>query len=189
MVHDEPITVQVVGGKDGQPLGRLHLVLIAGYDRSDMKKKLFYEDALTDAHGQVRLSKQMANLPWLQVWVDKKTLCQENPRIASFSVDLMRHDGLSTPNRCGKATVEDRPGLFTVFVKGKGLAPAAPAQTAAPPAVAATATQPAAMAASGATSAAVGAVCSCSCPKKKHRCGPACKSAKTVARGVAWYLR
>jgi hypothetical protein len=51
------------------------------------------------------------------------------PGKASFSVELIRRDGLSAPNRCGTATVEDEPGVFTVFVKEKVKAvhPAAPA--------------------------------------------------------------
>jgi hypothetical protein len=61
----------------------------------------------------------LANLPWLQVWVGKKSLCQTHPRNTSYSVELIRHDGLSAPNHCGTATVENKPGVFTVFVKNK----------------------------------------------------------------------
>jgi hypothetical protein len=187
VVQNEPITVRVLGGKDGQPLGRLHLVLIAGYDRSDMRKQFFREEVLTDAHGQARLSNQLANLPWLQVWVEKKLLCQENPRVASFSVELMRRDGLSAPNHCGTATVEDKPGVFTVFVKGKGAAVAVtPVAAKGPPVVVAATAQPAATPVAGAAMAVAGAPCSCS--KKPRRCGPACKGAKAVAHGVAWSL-
>jgi hypothetical protein len=125
VVHNEPITVRILGGKNGQPLARLHLVLIAGYDQRDMRDQLYRAEVLTDAHGQVRLPGQLASLPWLQVWVTKKSLCQTKPRRASFSVDLIRRDGLSTPNRCGTATVVDAPGVFTVFVRGKGVAPPA----------------------------------------------------------------
>ncbi len=129
VVHNEPITVRIVGGKDGQPLSRLHLTLIAGYDRVDMREELYREEMLTDAHGQVRLPNQLANLPWLQVWVAKKSLCQEDAPKASFSVELIRRDGLSAPNHCGKVSVEDKPGVFTVFVKGKGAAPPAIARS------------------------------------------------------------
>ena len=122
VVHNEPIVVRVVGGKDGRPLGRMHLTLVAGYDRNDMREQLYREDVLTDAHGEARLSNQLANLPWLQVWVGKKSLCQKNPRSAGFSVELVRGEGLSTPNRCGLATVEDKPSVLTVFVKGTGAA-------------------------------------------------------------------
>lgn len=131
--HSEPITVRVLSGKDGQPLVHTHLILIAGYDQGEIRDQLWREETLTDALGQARLSKQFANLPWLQVWVDKKPLCQDTPRKTSFSVERIRRDGLSTPNRCGAATVEDAPGLFTVFVQtGKKDAPAKPAKANAP---------------------------------------------------------
>lgn len=125
VVHDEAITVRILSGKNGQPLARLHLTLIAGYDQSDLREELFREEALTDEQGQARLSNQLANLPWLQVWVNRKPLCQANPRRARFSVELIRRDGLSAPNRCGEATVEEKPGVFTVFVKSKSAATAA----------------------------------------------------------------
>jgi hypothetical protein len=117
VVHNEPITVRILSGKNGQPLAHSHLILIAGYDQGQIRDQLWREETLTDAHGQARLSKQFANLPWLQVWVDKKPLCQANPRKTSFSVERIRRDGLSAPNRCGTATVEDAPGVFTVFVR------------------------------------------------------------------------
>ncbi len=120
VVHNEPITVRILGGKNGLPFAHLHLVMLGGYDRSDLHDQFYRAEALTDARGQARLPKQLANLPWLQVWVTKKPLCQAKPRRDSFSVALIRRDGLSTPNRCGTATVEDAPGVFTVFVKGKG---------------------------------------------------------------------
>src|ERR1035437_1469055 len=119
VVHNEPITVRILSGRDGQPLAHVHLVLIAGYDQSDIHGQLFREEVLSDAHGQARLSNQLANLPWLQVWVNTKPLCQAHARTTSFSVERIRRDGLSAPNRCGTATVEDAPGVFTVFVKGE----------------------------------------------------------------------
>jgi len=124
VVHSDPITVRIVDGKDSRPLGRMHLTVIAGYDQGDMRNQLFREEVLTDAQGQVRLSNQLANLPLLQVWVGARSLCQAHPRTNGFSMELIRRDGLSAPNRCGMATVEDKPGVFTVFVKGKGAAPA-----------------------------------------------------------------
>jgi hypothetical protein len=119
VVHNEPITVRILSGKSGQPLAHLHLVLIGGYRSSDLHEQLFREEALTDAQGRARLSNQLANLPWLQVWVSKKPLCQPHPRAASFSVEQIRREGLSAPNLCGVVTVEDVPGVFTVFVKSK----------------------------------------------------------------------
>lgn len=132
--YKDPITVRILSGKDGQPLAYRHLVLVAGYDQHDLHEQQFREEVLTDAHGQVRLSRQLENLPWLQVWVSKSPLCMGKPGKASFSVELIRRDGLSAPNRCGTVTVEDEPGVFTVFVKGKNKAahPAAPASAPVP---------------------------------------------------------
>jgi hypothetical protein len=123
VVHNEPITVRILGGKDGQPLAYYHLLLIAGYDQNDLHDQLYRQELLTDAHGHVRLPKQLANLPWLQVWIDKKSLCQAHPRRDSFSVELIRRDGLSAPNRCGTVTVGDAPGVFNVFVKSSAILP------------------------------------------------------------------
>jgi hypothetical protein len=123
VVHNEPITVRILSGTDGRPFVHLHLILIGGYDQSDLQSQFFREEVLTDAHGQVRLSNQLANLPWLQISVKKK-LCQANARGASFSVEQIRRDGLSASNRCGTATVDNAPGVFTVFIKGEGRVPA-----------------------------------------------------------------
>jgi len=182
VVHSEPITIRVLGGKDGRPLGRLHLTLIAGYDRNDMREQLYREEVLTDAHGQARLSNQLANLPWLQVWVGKKSLCQKNPRSTGYSVELTRRDGLSTPNRCGLATVEDRPGVFTVFVKGKG---------AAQPAIARRATPAQASLPEMAEAAVVGGVgrCCSVCSKKARQGGSACGRLVILLPGLAVALR
>jgi hypothetical protein len=120
VTHNGPITVRILSGEDGQPFAHVHLLLLGGYDQRQIDDKLWREEAITDAHGEARLSKQFANLPWLQVWVRKKRLCQAKPRAASFSVELMLRDGVSAPNRCGTFTVEETPGVFTVFVKGVG---------------------------------------------------------------------
>jgi hypothetical protein len=119
VVHNEPVTVRIVSGKNGLPLSNLHLVLLGGYDQSDLHDQLYREEVLTDTFGNARLPKQLTNLPWLQVWVNKMPLCQSNPRKTSFSVELIRRDGLSAPNLCGPVSAQITPGVFTVFVKNK----------------------------------------------------------------------
>jgi hypothetical protein len=120
VTHNEPITVRLLNGKSGRPLAYTHLILIGGYDQGEIADHLWQEEMLTDEQGRVRLSGQLANLPWLQVELLKGKLCQVKPESVSFSVERIRRDGLSTPNRCGIATVQDAPGVFTVFAKNKG---------------------------------------------------------------------
>ncbi len=125
VVHNQPISVRVLDGMDGQPQPYEHVVLVAGYDRRDLGVGLWREEAITDAAGAVRLSNQLRNLPLVRVKVLKRRACQPDAGGAAFSVELIRRDGLSGANRCGTTTVEDAPGMLTFFVKSKnGSAPA-----------------------------------------------------------------
>jgi len=120
VVHREPITLRVIDGNGhGAPLAHVHLTLIAGYDSMDMKHQMFRESALTDETGEARLSRQMANLPLLQVWVQKLPLCQEHPRSEPFIVERIRSFGVSAPNQCGTVVAEETPGVLTIFVRKK----------------------------------------------------------------------
>lgn len=120
--HNDPITVRIMNGKYGVPIGHAHLIVTGGYDERDIGLRLWREELLTDANGEVRLPNGLANLPLLQLTVAKHKLCQSHSKAAMFSVERMRRDGLSAPNRCGTATVEDAPGVFTVFVNGDNAA-------------------------------------------------------------------
>jgi len=117
VVHTEPITIHILDGVSGQPLVNVHVQLVGGYDQNDIDRRIWLEELLTDERGDVQLSNQLQNLPFLAVRVEKAPLCQSETR--NFSVELMRRDGLSAANRCGIATVENTPGVFAVFVKGK----------------------------------------------------------------------
>jgi hypothetical protein len=119
VVHSEPLTVRVLDGKDGRPQARVHVVLVAGYDRRDLRLGQWREEAVTDAEGKVRLPNALRNLPLLRVEVLKRHACSAGSDEETISVEQVRRDGLSGVNRCGLASVDDAPGVFTVFVKGK----------------------------------------------------------------------
>jgi hypothetical protein len=122
VVHHEPIAVRVVDGKGGRPQARVRVLLTAGYDRRDLALGLWREEAVTDAEGQVRLSDALRNLPLLRMEVLKRHVCSAGTK-AAISVERIRLSGLSGANRCGFAFAENVPGVFTVFVKGKGASP------------------------------------------------------------------
>jgi hypothetical protein len=119
VVHPEPITVRVVDGKGGKPQARVHVVLVAGYDRHDLRQGLWREEAVTDAEGKVRISGALRNLPLLRVEVLKRHACATGIDEEVIAVERIRLAGLSGANRCGFAPIEDAPGVFTAFVKGK----------------------------------------------------------------------
>jgi hypothetical protein len=129
VIHKQPITVRILGGKDGRPLAHLHVVLTGGYDPRDLKHGQWREEILTNDEGEARMSTYIGGLPFLQISVAKKHPCFTDSSSAPFSIERMRADGLSTPNRCGTATMADVPGIFNVFVKGKQAQPPPPART------------------------------------------------------------
>jgi len=122
-VHNEPITIRVLSGKTGLPLIHARLLLVAGYDRRDLRLRMWRGEAFTGLDGNARLPDALANLPFLQIRLARKHLCQADSSAATYSVERIRRDGLSTPDRCGFAAVEDAPGVFIVFAKGKGGVP------------------------------------------------------------------
>jgi hypothetical protein len=123
VVHSESIAVRILDGSDGHPIAHAHVSLLAGYNRRDLHLAMWHDDVSTDDHGIARLSDAMANLPFLQISVARRHTCEAHSGSATVSVDLIRRDGLCMPNRCGLATVQDVPGVFTVFVKNKKVAP------------------------------------------------------------------
>jgi len=137
-VHNEPITIRVLSGKTGLPLIHARLLLVAGYDRRDLRLRMWRGEAFTGLDGNARLPDALANLPFLQIRLARKHLCQADSSAATYSVERIRRDGLSTPDRCGFAAVEDAPGVFIVFAKGKGGVPkhGSPESKPAPPAAA-----------------------------------------------------
>jgi hypothetical protein len=76
VVHNEPITIRVLSGRDGHPVARAHVTLVAGYNQRDMDLRMRRGEALTDEHGTARLPNALANFPLLQVYIAKKHLCQ-----------------------------------------------------------------------------------------------------------------
>ncbi len=119
VVHPEPIAVRVLEGKNGTPQARVHVVLVAGYDRRDLALGLWREEAVTDAAGMVHLSDALRNLPLLRVEVLKRGSCAADGGGSALSVERIRRDGLSAANRCGTFVAVGMPGVLAVFVKEK----------------------------------------------------------------------
>lgn len=120
--HKEPIAIHIVDGQDGHPIAHLHVALVAGYDRRDLERHLWVEDAMTDEHGDIRLPGALVNLPWLRVTMPRQSMCKADPHAETFSVERMRIDGLNSSNRCGTVTVSERPGVFTLFAQERKVA-------------------------------------------------------------------
>jgi hypothetical protein len=116
----EPIVLRIVNGKTGQPLIHLHLVMVAGFNERDIDHRFWREEAFTNARGEARLPKALVNLPLLQVSAMRAKLCRASSQGPLYSIDRIRIDGLSSPNRCGAIQLPEAPGVLTIFAKQSG---------------------------------------------------------------------
>lgn len=116
-VHDDPIRIRILTGTEGAPVPHLPVLLLAGYERNDLRKGLWQEEAATDDEGNLQVPSSLVNFPWLRI-VPAKGIkpCLSKPSERVFSMERIRLDGLSAPNSCGPIALEDRPGTFNFFV-------------------------------------------------------------------------
>jgi hypothetical protein len=119
VIHNEPIAVQVLDGRTGNPQPDTRVVLIAGYDRRDLALGQWREELLTDASGKVHLSNELRNLPFLRIEVLQRHACDRSADQAAFSIERIRIDGFSGANHCGMAVLADTPGVIAFFIKGR----------------------------------------------------------------------
>lgn len=119
VVHNEPIVVRVLDGKDGKPQAHRRVALTGWYDQRDLSQGQWHEEAITGSDGVVRLSNNLRNLPMLRVEVMNSHACEPESNLAAVGVERVRLSGLNGEDRCGSVIAAEMPGVLTVFVKGK----------------------------------------------------------------------
>jgi hypothetical protein len=129
VIHNQPIAIRVFDGNEGLPQSGVRVILVAGYDRADLRNELWHEEARTDGNGMLHLSSGLRNFPFLQLRILKRHACQPAFARAVFSVERIRGEGLSGVNGCGDAVAREVPGMLTVFVKAKKAGKAKPANS------------------------------------------------------------
>ena len=73
------------------------------------------DDPHTDNNGYAVL--KASQLPYVQVWVDYRTLCQSDPNHYATSVTEIISRGSATPNNCGNITRNNEPGTLIVYAR------------------------------------------------------------------------
>jgi len=121
MAQNRQIVVLVLDGNTGKPLVNQHLTVYAGDSPDAAIHRKISLQGVTNHLGLASL-----NLPptakWLQVWPDWQTLCQDNPKGNSSSVDEILSAGLAAPNTCSALVQKAGPGQFVVFARPPTLA-------------------------------------------------------------------
>jgi hypothetical protein len=111
------IDVKVLDGRNGKPIKGAHLLIFAGGTAEELRRHSQHFDLLTDQHGEAELTLDSDSIKFLQVWVDKMTLCQPRPNAVSLSVEEALAKGLLAPNGCGKLHMSSTPGQLSVFAR------------------------------------------------------------------------
>ncbi len=125
-MYSEPITIQILDGKRGLPLERVHLQIVAGYNNYDLRQGFWSEETITDGQGRAMLADSLKDFGFVAVWVVRHKLCAAHDRSPRLSLGTIRNEGLSTPDECGTIVPPETPGVLIVFAKahGKDLRPA-----------------------------------------------------------------
>lgn len=125
-MHPQPIAIQILDGKRGAPLERVHLQIVAGYDDNDLRFGRWGAEAITDEQGRAMLPDSLKDFGFLAVWVVKHKLCAAHGLSPRLSLGSIRNEGLSTPDECGTLVPVNQPGMLIVFAKAhaKDLRPA-----------------------------------------------------------------
>jgi hypothetical protein len=111
------IVIQVLNGKNGQPIANEHLVVFTGASVEDVKEQKNHVEVRTDAKGEALLSVDTLATSHIQVWVDWHVPCQEVPNSKSYSVEDILKNGSSTSNNCGPVKHPLSPNHFVVFAR------------------------------------------------------------------------
>ena len=110
------IVIRALDGKTGKPLANQRLVGFGGKSEGDARFKQSSFEATTAKDGTAVVTIGPGT-QWIQVWVDRLTLCQDKPNFRAFRVDTIAATGDSSPNQCGRVAVKNIPGTFTVFAR------------------------------------------------------------------------
>lgn len=118
--HKEPITIRVLNGKSGQPMPNVRLVLLAGYQESDIRDEIWSGEVMTNEDGQVLLPRPLMNLAFLEASLVRVKLCQHSAHGELYAIERIRRDGWNAPNRCGVVSIANAPGVLTLFARPHG---------------------------------------------------------------------
>ena len=116
--QDSTIKVLLINGKNGKPMKHERLLVFFQSGQSHtLESDNNATDPHTDENGYAVVTLPSSHVPYVQVWVDYRTLCQTDPNHRAFSVAQIASDGASTPNDCGKTIRPGAPGTLVVYAR------------------------------------------------------------------------
>ena len=115
--QDTKLTLVVVDGRNGKPMPAQRLLVFVVESQDDVRLHKDSLDVTTDKDGVAILAITHANIQWIQVFIDFRTLCQSKPNLQSFNVGEIVLSGMATPNTCGVFRRDVAPSHLIVFAR------------------------------------------------------------------------
>lgn len=142
ILHAQVVTIKLVDGRSGHPMVHSYVNVWVGDQRKEAMAiptdnngiaslRLTDRDDEVDIHNQ-SIGRGFGVIDPVVRYADSirinvgYVLCQPRRpayswlKIANFSTNPLIHDGIVTPNTCGKITASPEPGQLTIFVKPLG---------------------------------------------------------------------
>jgi hypothetical protein len=111
------VTVRLVSGRSGKPIKRERLFIFFGSTAEEVRQKKTQLERYTDLEGNATLPFDRLKLAEIQVWTERKMICQKDPDHESFSVSSIMLSGAQALNDCGNAIVPTSPGMLIVYAR------------------------------------------------------------------------
>jgi hypothetical protein len=112
------IKIVAINGKTGKPMAKERLLVFLGNTEEDVRAKAHHFELETDSEGAATLPEDGSGYMRIQVWVDRRTLCQDSPNTRSFLLKEVRTDGITAPNNCGPRLSRDKtPNELIIFAR------------------------------------------------------------------------
>lgn len=115
---EKQIEIVVINGRNGKPMPNERLLVFFGNSDAEVRNKQHHVDLRTDARGIAVLMVKASAYSRIQVWVDRRSLCQDDPNSRTFDLDEIRRTGVRAPNNCGNVPPEELPSNhFVLFAR------------------------------------------------------------------------
>ncbi len=118
----QPLRVQVLNGRDAQPVVREHVNIFRAGSSGDLSGDRNITGLTTDADGVITISDIALDTKFFYVFVDWHRQCTKAKNVVPFSLPNVLAKGVVSENTCKPAiTRASAPGTLILFVRDESL--------------------------------------------------------------------
>jgi len=114
------ITIRVIDERTGERVPKQRLLIFAGHDPASADREESSFDVTTGPSGTAELSLP-ATIQQIKMYTEWRTYCEKTSAPPMFNVTQIISHGITAPNACGRAHVQDQPGTVIVYLRPQSL--------------------------------------------------------------------